>query len=161
MVLAIRAATEQDVSVLAEMNKRLIEDEGHRNPMTVPELAERMRGWLHGSWNADLFMQPQTAEIVIGYALYQHRRDEHAPGRLEVYLRQFFIERAYRSRGFGRLALQLLYSNRFPPPCTVVVDVLVGNQRGLGFWQRVGFQPYQMTLKAQLEEALSLGDGSL
>jgi hypothetical protein len=34
------------------------------------------------------------------------------------------------------------------PGRPVVVDVLTADERGLSFWQRVGFQPYQMTLKA-------------
>jgi hypothetical protein len=37
-----RAAVD-DVPLLAAMNSRLIRDEGHRNPMTLPELEERMR----------------------------------------------------------------------------------------------------------------------
>jgi hypothetical protein len=37
-----RRATADDVDVLAPMNARLIQDEGHRNSMTVPELAGRM-----------------------------------------------------------------------------------------------------------------------
>jgi hypothetical protein len=43
-----RSATLDDAPLLAEMNHQLIRDEGHRNPMTVFELAERMREWLSG-----------------------------------------------------------------------------------------------------------------
>ncbi len=153
MNVAIRTVVDDDLSILAEMNKRLIEDEGHRNPMSIPELEQRMRGWLQGSWHADLFLKRDTGgDAIVGYALYQHRKDEYLPNRPEVYLRQFFIERPYRSQGLGRTAIQILFSTRFPPRCTAVVDVLVANQRGLRFWQRVGFHPYQTTLKAQVGE---------
>lgn len=50
------------------MNKRLIEDEGSRNPMSVAQLAERMRGWRLGDWEARLFL---ADEQVVGYALFQ------------------------------------------------------------------------------------------
>jgi GNAT superfamily N-acetyltransferase len=120
--------------------------------MFVPELAQRMRGWLRSEWNADLFLYSDTdvTNAVVGYALYQHRTDEFFPERRVVYLRQFLIERKYRARGLGRRALHELIATRFPPRCTVVVDVLTANARGLHFWQQVGFQPYQMTLHASI-----------
>ncbi len=132
------------------MNKQLIEDEGHRNPMSIPELAQRMRGWLQSGWKTDIFVQANALadDTIIGYALYQHRKDEFFPDQPVVYLRQFLIERKYRNQGLGRLALQELFKARFPSRCTVVVDVLTANERGLSFWRQVGFQPYQMTLKA-------------
>ena len=43
--LYIKAAP-GDAGVLAPLNKRLIDDEGHRNPMGVEALRDRMRGWL-------------------------------------------------------------------------------------------------------------------
>ena len=41
-----RKATLDDDSLLAELNHQFIRDEGHRNPMTVSELENRMRGRL-------------------------------------------------------------------------------------------------------------------
>lgn len=151
-MLSLRAATDADIELLARMNKQLIEDEGHRNPMAVPELAERMRGWLHAEWNADLFVQSESqgGAAIIGYALYQRRQDEFFPERPVIYLRQFLIAREHRGRGHGRSALVKLMETRFPSPCTVVVDALAANTRGLSFWQRAGFQPYLMTLKASI-----------
>ena len=150
MMLSLRAATDADIELLARMNKQLIDDECHSNPVAVPELAERMRGWLHAEWSADLFVQsePQGVDTIIGYALYQRRQNEFFPGRPVIYLRQFLIVREHRGRGQGRRALKDLIETRLPSRCTLVVDVLTANTRGLGFWQRVGFQPYQMTLKA-------------
>jgi len=150
MTLSIRAARDEDIQILAEMNKRLIEDEGHRNPMSIPELAQRMRGWLQSGWNADIFMEANSRgdETIIGYALYQHRKDEFFLDRSVVYLRQFLIEREHRNRGWGRRALQELFEARFPSRCTVVVDVLTANKRGVRFWEQVGFQAYSLTLKA-------------
>jgi hypothetical protein len=40
-----RVATKRDCKILAELNWQLIADEGHRNPMSVPELEARLRDW--------------------------------------------------------------------------------------------------------------------
>jgi GNAT superfamily N-acetyltransferase len=153
--LAVRAASGGDVRLLAQMNKRLIEDEGSRNPMSTPELEQRMRDWLDCGWNADLFMESRAmpdgqldeGESVVGYAVYQPRRDEYDQDEAVIYLRQFFIDRPYRDKGLGTLALRDLVGSRFPDRCTVVVDVLAVHPRGLRFWERVGFRPYVTTLK--------------
>jgi hypothetical protein len=49
-----RRAISTDATLLGEMNHRLIRDEGHRNPMTVPEPAARMSAWLAGEYDAVL-----------------------------------------------------------------------------------------------------------
>jgi hypothetical protein len=38
-----RIATAEDSPTLAELNNQLIRDEGHRNPMTIVHLDERLR----------------------------------------------------------------------------------------------------------------------
>jgi hypothetical protein len=53
--LSFRFATLADCHALAELNHQLIRDEGHRNPMTVPEVDQRMRSWLAGEYRAVLF----------------------------------------------------------------------------------------------------------
>ena len=50
-----RFATTADAPVLAEMNRQLTREEGHRNPMPLPELVARMAGWLAGEYRAVLF----------------------------------------------------------------------------------------------------------
>jgi hypothetical protein len=47
-----RIANVGDSEILGELNQQLIEDEGHRNSMTIPELVERMRGWLMTDYEA-------------------------------------------------------------------------------------------------------------
>jgi len=86
------------------MNARLIQDEGHRNPMTVPQLAGRMAEWLRAEYEAVLFEDEGTP---LGYALF--RRDPDA-----IYLRQLFVEREHRRRGVGRTAVGLLLREVWP-----------------------------------------------
>ena len=50
-----RFATDEDLDMLAEWVHQLIQDEGHRNPKDVPELRERMRGWLQGDYRTPVF----------------------------------------------------------------------------------------------------------
>ena len=83
-----RFAGESDLDLLAEWNHQLIRDEGHNNPMTVPELRERMRGWLETDYRAVLFSMEGEP---LAYALYRE-------GPEEIYLRQFFVRRDRRRR---------------------------------------------------------------
>src|SRR5262245_14742006 len=96
-----RQATIADAAALAGMNHRLIRDEGHRNPMTAPELQARMEGWLAGEYEAMLFEEDGEP---VGYALYRRETEF-------VYLRQFFVEPTRRRRGTGRAALAWLHEH--------------------------------------------------
>jgi GNAT superfamily N-acetyltransferase len=141
--LVIRPANETDLPLLAQMNKRLIEDEGSRNPISIDQLAERMRGWVLGDWEVKLFARDGN---VVGYAVHQTRRDEYFPDHTIVYLRQFYIEREMRGQGLGTAAFRALTSEHFPPDCRVVIDALAMNPRGYDFWRHVGFEPYCTTM---------------
>jgi hypothetical protein len=51
-----RTATTDDSHTLGALNKELFQDEGHRNPMTLSELVEPMRGWIDSAeYQAVLF----------------------------------------------------------------------------------------------------------
>lgn len=63
-----RLATAADLPLLAAMNRRLIEDEGSRNPMTLTQLEERMRQRRATDYAATLFEQ---AGETVAYALYR------------------------------------------------------------------------------------------
>jgi GNAT superfamily N-acetyltransferase len=143
MTLTFRTAVDSDLPVLARMNRRLIEDEGSRNPMTVDELRRRMQGWLAGDWTIQLLVDQGT---VLGYTVYSVGNDEFTPDLPVVYLRQFYIERENRNRGLGSRAFKALAQAHFPQGSTVVLDALASNPRGYNFWRELGFQPYCTTL---------------
>src|SRR5690349_2567808 len=111
MTLTLRVPTEFDLPLLARMNKRLIEDEGSRNPMTLDQLERRMADFLNEGWTVDLLIVDGN---VIGYALYRFQCDPYNADQTVVYIRHFYIERDQRHQGFGRLAIQVLRQNRFP-----------------------------------------------
>ena len=53
--MQIQKCTLEDVPLLAQMNKQLIDDEKSTNPMTVTELEERMRGFISKDYSAYFF----------------------------------------------------------------------------------------------------------
>ena len=137
--LIFRHATVADATLLAEMNHRLIRDERHRNQMTLPELCERMEGWLKSDYQAVVI---ELDGLAAGYALFR-REPEY------VYLRQFYVEPEYRRRGIGRSALAWLRANAWADAPRIRIDVLVGNAAGIAFWQSVGFRDYCLTMEWQ------------
>ena len=134
-----RTATREDVPLLAELNAQLIEDEAHRNTMSLEELADRMAGWISAEYTAVLF--EENGESV-AYSLYRIELEK-------VYLRQFFVVRGRRRSGIGRSCMRVLFEEVWPKDRRITVDVLVGNQAAISFWRDVGFADYCLTLEVR------------
>ena len=132
-----RFATPSDCPLLGELNHRLIEDEGHRNPMSPGELAQRMKAWLDSEYRAVIF--DNEAELI-GYALFRESSDE-------IYLRQLFVSRNLRRRGFGRAMMTLLRGKIWPAEKRLTVEVLLANNSAVQFWHAVGYRDYALTLE--------------
>lgn len=132
-----RTARKADFPLLAELNRQLILDEGHDNPMSVRELEDRMRAWLVRTYTAVLFL---SGENVVGYALY---RSDNAG----IFLRQFFICRSERRKGHGRAAVDLLLEHVWPRGAVVTLEALRTNQTAIDFWRAIGFEEYAVTLR--------------
>lgn len=137
-----RLATPADAPILAELNQQLIEDEGHRNRMSLSELAERMLKWIATDYQATIFQQESR---ILAYALY--RDDQES-----IYLRQFFVQRDVRRAGYGRQCIQLLQSDVWPQNRRLVVDVLCHNAAGISFWRALGFADYCLALEINPEQ---------
>jgi predicted acetyltransferase len=135
--MKFRRATLDDCALLAELNHQLIRDEGHRNKMTVPELEQRMKGWLASEYTAVLFEEDGE---VVAYALYREQAQE-------IYLRQLFVVRNRRRRGLGRTAFEILRSKIWPKNKRLTVDVLVQNTGAVAFWRSVGCEDFCLTLE--------------
>ena len=136
--LSWREASESDLGLLAEWNHQLIRDEGHRNPMTIPELAERMRNWLRSEYRAVLFSDRNNEPVA--YALFK------TEGAL-IYLRQLFVRRDRRRSGVGRGAFAILRREIWPIGVRLTVDVLCQNEGGIAFWRSLGYRDYCLTLE--------------
>ncbi len=141
----LRVASSDDVLTLAQMNHMLITDEGSDNPMSIEQLEERMRRWLaSGEYTAVFILR--HGEIV-GYLLFREEEDAYNAGHINIYVRQFFIKRAYRRRGIGKTAFEQVARAFFPDEATVLLEVLSTNMQGRAFWERLGFQPFFTTYR--------------
>jgi hypothetical protein len=77
-----RTATLLDVPLLARLNKQLINDERHRNTMSIEQLADRMSNWLETEYQATIF---SLADKVVGAAVEWLRCHDWADaGRLRL-----------------------------------------------------------------------------
>ena len=134
--MTYRFANEHDAPLLAQLNLQLIQDEGHRNPMDVPELTDRMKKWLRSGYKAVIFEE----DSVVAYALF--RKVSHG-----IYLRQFFVPEPERRKGYGSEAMRLLVEEIWPKGIRVTLDVLAHNEGAHGFWKSVGFTDYSVRMK--------------
>jgi len=110
--------------------------------MSVPELEQRMRSWISGEYRAVLY---EDNHEVVAYALFREEAEE-------VHLRQFFVARHLRDQGIGHRAVEILRSQVWPKTKRLTVEVLVTNQRAVGFWRSVGYVDYALSL-AMLPQA--------
>lgn len=131
-----RQATESDLDFLAKWNRQLIADEGHRNPMNVAELRQRMSDWIESEYAAVVFFE----EDDLAYALYKESDSE-------IYLRQFFVRRDRRREGIGRKAMNILFDQVWPKTKRLTVDVLAKNEAAVAFWHAVGYRDYSLGLE--------------
>jgi len=136
--LTHRRATPADCRLLGALNVQLIQDEGHRNPMTEPQLVKRMRDWLRrGEYAGELFEEDGE---VVAYALYRELPDE-------IYLRHLFVVRPRRRQGIGRRAMRMLMDQVWPRGKRLVVEVLCANAAGAVFWKAMGYREYSLCLE--------------
>jgi predicted acetyltransferase len=133
-----RRAIVNDAALLAELNHQLLHDEGHRNrSMSIPELEQRMRGWLASEYTAVIFEEDGA---IVAYALYREQPEE-------IYLRQLFVARNQRRKGVGRQAVEILRTKIWPASKRLTVDVLVQNTAAIAFWRTVGYKDYCLALE--------------
>lgn len=137
MPLTFRRATVDDCARLAELHQQLIRGEGHRNPMTIAELEQRMSGWLASEYVAMIFEEEGEA---VAYALYREESKE-------IYLRQLFVVRNRRRQGIGRQAVEILRSQIWPKQKRLTVEVLVQNPAAVAFWRAMGYRDCSLTLE--------------
>ena len=118
-----------DAETLAELNKRLIEDERHPDSMNIAQLIERMREWLTTDYIC--YVAKDNGHIV-AYCLY---RDDGG----YYYMRQLYVDRVHRRKGIATQLLDWLYENVWTDK-KVRLDVLAHNEDAVAFYKRYGFR---------------------
>jgi GNAT superfamily N-acetyltransferase len=140
--ITIRLADLSDTDNIAVMNKQLIEDEKHENPMTIPQLRERMNGFVTGDYIA-LLLCADSQDNIIGYALINKAAQP-------FYLRQFFICRSERRKGYGKQFFQKILD--YLKTDTIDVEVMVWNEIGKAFWDSLQFKPRSIYMRYRDED---------
>ena len=118
-----------DADVLAELNKHLIEDEQHPDPMNIVQLTQRMQEWLATEYIC--YIAKGNGDIV-AYCLYRDDGDYY-------YMRQLYVDRAHRRKGIATRLLDWLYENVWTDKM-VRLDVFAHNKDAVAFYQRYGFR---------------------
>ncbi len=118
-----------NADVLAELNKHLIEDEQHPEPMDIDQLTHRMREWLATEYIC--YIAKENGHII-AYCLYRDDGDYY-------YMRQLYVDRAHRRKGIATRLLDWLYENVWTDK-KVRLDVLAHNEDAVAFYKRYGFK---------------------
>ena len=104
--MTINEVTSIDLSLLAKWNRQLQEDEG-ATVMSLEAIEARFREWFARDYKAVIFEEGNP----VRYALFRPcDPDSEGPG---YYLRQFFIDREERRKGYGKSAFHCLRENIF------------------------------------------------
>ena len=140
--MKFRFATFDDSAQLARLNHQLIQDKGHRNRMTVPELEQRMRNWLACEYRAVLY---EEAGEVVACALFREQAEE-------IYLRQLFVAQHRRRQGLGLRAVEIPRSEAWPRTKRLTVEVLVANRGAVDFWRAAGYTDHSLTLEIPADD---------
>lgn len=145
--LRIRSADDADLEILADLNRQLIEDERHDRSagLSVEQLRTRMAEFIHSDYRAYLF---ERDSAVIGYALVNHKSEP-------LYLRQFFICRQERRKGYGRRTFEQLLRVLDAP--ALDIEVLAWNESGREFWRALGFRERSIGMRYGGNQAGSKG----
>jgi GNAT superfamily N-acetyltransferase len=139
--LTIRAATEQDVSLILSFIRQLAEYERLLDAVKATE--ETLRATLFGARPVGEVLIAEDGGTPVGFALFFQNYSTFLaqPG---LYLEDLFVIPAARGRGVGRLLLEHL--------AQIAIDrgygrvewaVLDWNAPAIGFYRRVGAVPMQ------------------
>ena len=134
-----RAASADDLDLLALMNSELLEYELGSSPPV-----ERLRALLES-----FFAQGAKATILTlcgmpaGYAV-------HTEGPELLFLQHFLIWSPWRGQGLGTAFLKYLEEG-LASPKPIQVEALLSNGKGLAFWRSRGFGDFYMGLRKNPE----------
>lgn len=116
---------------LAILNKQLIEDEGHGNPMSISELSERMLSWLEAEY---ICYAIEEDKALISYSLWRDDGEFY-------YLRQLFTLPEHRLKGYAKNLLAYLEVEIFNDK-PIRLEVLANNEIAKEFYRRAGYEIY-------------------
>lgn len=133
--------TAQSSKPLALLNAELIQDEGHRNSMSLQELEDRMVSWLDsGDYECYGIMH---RSLPVAYCLFRIEPDG-------LYIRQLFTLRNYRKRGLATKLLDYIEDHSSSSP-VLRLEVLATNKAAIKFYEKRGYALYAHTFEKQIK----------
>ena len=136
-----RLASTEDGPTLAVLNAQLIQDEGHRNSMTVAQLEDRMWGWLTQAHIQALLWRgsPRGRGVRLVSA--------NCGRRVSPAMLSSFVIADVRAL----VAKRLPPGDCVPPGCGArhnapTVSVVGAECPAVAFWRAVGYTDYDLTL---------------
>jgi len=131
--------TESDISLVANWNMQLHEDESS-TPISRDAVEDRYRRWLRGAKFKGVIILVEAQPV--GYIIYEYRAVQpDFRDRESVYIRQFFVAREARRRRFGTTAFLKFLETTVPSGVCVKLNVKASNPSGQLFWESLGFEP--------------------
>jgi len=139
LVMETIKLTESEIPLVAKWNVQLHEDEASK-PIEIAAAEERHRRWLQlGTYKGAIF---NVNGISMGYVIYEHRKvNPDYRDSESLYIRQFFIAREFRRKGYGTKAFRSILENIVSDNTSVKLNVKSSNPSGQQFWESVGFKP--------------------
>jgi ribosomal protein S18 acetylase RimI-like enzyme len=134
--MKITKAALSDAGKLADMNKRLIEDEHHPNPMNLEQLTQRMSAWLQNEYTSYLAIEDGS---IVAYCLFRDDGEYY-------YMRQLYVERENRCNQIATRLLDWMYRNVWTDK-KVRLDVLSHNDEAIAFYKYYGFQIHVLRME--------------
>jgi GNAT superfamily N-acetyltransferase len=110
------------------MNQQLIEDEKAETNLNLGQLEERMLRFIVSEYKAFFLFQ---GDRIVGYALCNVLKKP-------IYLRQFFVSRNERRKGYGKQGFFALLD--YLKVKELEIDAYSWNKSGVEFWKSLGFE---------------------
>ncbi len=142
--LELVRAEMENLELLTLLNLQLREDEGYQELMDRREVRRRMAAFITGHGGHQVYCLvapdgPRDADRrIVGYATVN-------TDRTPLCLRQLFVLRGMRGRGFGSRAVELLRTEFHGEP--MEVEALSRNARAVSFWRQQGFDERYVGLR--------------
>lgn len=136
--MEMRPLEQTDVPRVAIWNVELHEDEAS-SPMGIADAEVRLHSWLSNSKFQGMIFAVEGIEV--GYILFevQDATSDLRGSSESIYVRQFYIARESRRRGYGKKAFRQFLSEVGDKRMTL--DVKATNPAGRKFWESIGFIP--------------------
>ena len=134
-------AKDVDLQLLTDMNVQLRNDEKIDSKMTNEQISERMKGFIENeAYEVSIY---EDNDEVIGYSTLKITDNP-------MYLRQLFVNRKYRNKGYGKgIVKDLIERHEINE---IDIDVMAWNESAIHFYEKLGFKNRFIRMRYRCEK---------